>query len=148
MTIDFNPGAEKLTRAIILADAAGAVGMVTLLRAARDGRIALFLCPPEVAPKFKAWAEHTARTGQPAICLIGDDDGLQRGAPAWRGYGYRMCRWSSSVLLHVAGAEPHHYAGAIAAAENGARVLIIETSPAPRRKAGTTCCVRSRPARR
>lgn len=130
MTVDFNPGLEKINRAIILADAAGAIGMVMLLRAARDGRIALFLCPPEAASKFKAWAEHTAATGQPAIALIGDDDGLRRGAPAWRGYAYRMCRWSSSVLLHATGAEPHHYAGAIAAAEDGARVLIIETSPA------------------
>jgi hypothetical protein len=130
VTVDYNPGAEKINRAICLADAAGAVGMVVLLRAARDARIALFLCPPEASPKFKAWAEHTAATGQPSIALIGDDDGRQLGAKAWRGFACRMCRWSTHVMVHASGAEPQHYESAILTAEAGARVLIIETSPA------------------
>jgi hypothetical protein len=61
--------------------------------------------------------------------LIGDDDGLQRGAAAWKGYAFRMARWASHVMLHAAGAEPDHYEGAVRAAEGGALVLAIDTCP-------------------
>jgi hypothetical protein len=121
--------AEGLDRAIHLTTAAGMLGTAILLRAVRDGRIWLFSGgPPESAPKFKDWAAQTAR--QPAIALLGDDNGQQRGAAAWAGYAYRMMRWASFVIVHASGAELAHYQMAIAAAEVGARVLIVETCSA------------------
>jgi hypothetical protein len=128
MTVDFRPGVEKIHRALQIADAAGSIGVGLLLRAVRDGRISLHISQPENAPKFKDWAKTTAR--QPAVALIGDDDGLQRGAAAWGGYAYRIVRWSTHVMVHAAGAEPGHYEGAVRAAEEGGRVLVIETNPA------------------
>jgi hypothetical protein len=127
MTVDFNP-AISIDRAILLADASGSIGVAALLRAVRDGRISLHISQPENAPSFKNWAKTTAR--QPAICLIGDDDGLQRGAAAWGGYAYRIVRWATHVMVHAAGAEPGHYEGAVRVAEGGGRVLVIETNPA------------------
>ena len=115
----------SIDRAIRIADAAGAIGVAILLRGARDGRISLHISQPENAPKFKDWATKT--TGRPSVALIGDDDGMGRGAAAWRGYAYRMARWASFVLLHAAGALPEHCEGAVCAAEAGARVLVIET---------------------
>jgi hypothetical protein len=41
-----------------------------------------------------------------------------------------MMRWSTHVMVHASGAEAAHYEAAIAAAEGGARVLLIETNPA------------------
>jgi hypothetical protein len=127
MTIDFNP-AMSIDRAIRIADAAGSTGVAVLLHAVRNRRISLHISQPENVPKFKDWATQT--TGRPAVALIGDDDGLLRGAAAWRGYAFRIARWASHILLHAAGAEPEHYHAAIAAAEDGARVLVIETCPA------------------
>jgi len=127
MTIDFNP-AMSIDRAIHIADAAGSIGVTILLRAVRDGRISLHISQPENAPEFKDWATQT--TGRPSVTLIGDDDGLERGAAAWRGYAFRMVRWASHILLHAARAEAAHYEAALAAAEEGARVLVIETNPA------------------
>jgi hypothetical protein len=125
MTIDYNPSSERLNRAILLAVQAGSIGVAALLRAVRDGRIALFICQPENASDFKTWAAKTA--GQPVVCLVGDDDGLERGYVAWRGYAFRMFRWSDRVLVHAAGADVAHYEAAILAAEEGDRVLVIET---------------------
>jgi hypothetical protein len=125
MTVDFNPASEKINSAILLAVQAGSIGVAALLRAVRDGRISLHISQPENAHSFKNWAKTTAR--QPAVVLIGDDDGLQRGAPAWGGYAYRIVRWSTHVMVHAAGAEPGHYEGAVRVAEGGGRVLVIET---------------------
>ncbi len=78
--------------------------MAILLRAVRGGRISAHISQPENAPKFKDWATQT--TGRPSVALIGDDDGLERGAAAWRGYTYPMVRWASHLMVHAAGAEP------------------------------------------
>jgi hypothetical protein len=128
VTVDFNAASEKINSAILLAVQAGSIGVAILLRAVRDSRISLHISQPENAPSFKNWAKTTAH--QPAICLIGDDDGRQLGAAAWKGFAFRMVRWSSHVLLHCAGAEPGHYEGAVRVAEEGGRVLVIETNPA------------------
>jgi predicted DCC family thiol-disulfide oxidoreductase YuxK len=72
---------HHLERAIHIADATGMLGVGVLLRAARDGRISLHVSQPENAHDFKNWAK--AATQRPAIVLVGDDDGLQRGATAW-----------------------------------------------------------------
>lgn len=128
MTIDFDPFTDRLNSAILLAVQAQSIGVATLLRAVRDHRIALHISVPENASDFKAWAKKTAR--QAAVCLVGDDDGRQLGAAAWKGFAFRMVRWSSHVLLHCAGAEVEHYERAILTAEDVGRVLIIETGTA------------------
>jgi hypothetical protein len=121
-------GQGKLRGAIHIADQIGMTGTAVLLRAVRDGRISLHISRPENALSFKNWARTTQ--GQPAVALIGDDHGLRRGAAAWQGFAYRMVRWGSHVMVHAYGAEAAHHEGAIAAAEGGARVLLIETGTA------------------
>jgi hypothetical protein len=128
MSADFNPTPKTIDRAIHVSNETGMTGAAVLLRAARDGRIALFLCQPENAHSFKNRAKTT--TGQPTVALISDDDGLQRGAAAWGGYAFRMARWASRVVVHAAGAGPEHYERAILAAERVGPVLLIETGTA------------------
>lgn len=118
----------SIGRAVDIADATGMIGLAILLRAAKAGRISLFVCQPQNAPTFKNWAQ--VSNGRPAVALIGDDGDLSHGAAAWKGYAYRMARWASSVLLHASGAKSAHYEAVIAAAERYGRVLVIETSTA------------------
>ena len=96
-------GQGKLHWAIHIADQIGMTGTAVLLRAVRDGRISLHISRPENALSFKNWARTTR--GQPAVALIGDDDGLRRGAAAWRGFAHGMVRWASHVMVHASGAE-------------------------------------------
>jgi hypothetical protein len=119
---------EDLTRAITVMEQAGALGTAHLLRALRDGRVAVLpLAPDEGAGKFKAWARITA--GRPAVALIGDDDGLDRGPAGWR-QAARAMAWARGVMLHAAGAETRHYEAAIVAARLTGRVLIVECGTA------------------
>jgi hypothetical protein len=119
---------DDMVRAILAMDAAGAIGLAHLFRALRQGRIAFFsILPDTSATKFKAWARLAAR--RPAIALIGDDDGLERGPAGWP-IAARAVVWSRSILIHAAGAELVHYETAIIAAELVHRVLIIECSSA------------------
>jgi hypothetical protein len=128
VTVNFDPFAAKINSAIVFAVQSGSIGVATLLRGVRAGRIGLHISVPENTSDFKAWAKEMAR--KPALCLVGDDDGRELGAGAWKGYAYRLARWSSRVVLHCAGAEVSHYEQAIAQAEAGDRVLIIETGTA------------------
>jgi hypothetical protein len=117
-----------VARAITVMDAAGAIGMVHLLRALRQGRIAFLPAPPDTsATKFKDWARLTV--GRPAVSLIGDDDGMERGPAGWPIAG-RAVAWSRSIMIHAAGAEISHYETAVCAAELCHRVLIIECGTA------------------
>jgi hypothetical protein len=113
-----------VTRAITVMDAAGATGMVHLLRALRQGRIAFLPTLPDTsATKFKDWARRTA--GRAAISMIGDDDGIERGPDGWL-IAARAVAWSKSIIIHAAAAEIAHYETAVIAAELVHRVLIIE----------------------
>jgi hypothetical protein len=95
-------GQGKLHWAIHIADQTGMTCTAVLHRAVRDGRIPVHISQPENA-QFKDRAKTTAR--QPAVALIGDDDGLRRGAAAWGGFAYGMVRWASHVMVHACGAE-------------------------------------------
>jgi hypothetical protein len=117
-----------LATAIVQAQQAGAIGTAHLMRALAAGRIAYSpLLPDSSATKFKEFARATAH--RPAVVLIGDDDGFDRGPAGWTLAG-RAIRWARSVLLHAAGAELAHYEGAIEAAQIMGRVLVIECSTA------------------
>jgi hypothetical protein len=107
VTVNFDPFAAKINSAIVFAVQSGSIGVATLLRGVRAGRIGLHISVPENTSDFKAWAKEMAR--KPALCLVGDDDGRELGAGAWKGYAYRLARWSSRVVLHCAGAEVSHY---------------------------------------
>ena len=63
------------------------------------------------------------------MALIGADDYRNTGPADWPLCG-RVLAWARSVLLHAAGAQAAHYAGAIAAAERSARVAIVECGTA------------------
>jgi len=117
-----------LAGAIVLNEQAGAIGQARLLRALMAGRIAYLPLLPEMsAGQFKTFA-HATR-GRPAVTLIGDDDGMDRGPAGWRLAG-RSLRWARAIMLHAAGAEPEHYEAAVVAAEMVHRVLVIECSTA------------------
>jgi hypothetical protein len=119
---------DDLAAAIVLNEQVGAIGQAHLMRALRAGRIAFQpLLPDTSSSRFKAFARATFR--RPAIVLIGDDDGFDRGPQGWR-LAERALRWADRVLLHGAGAELAHYEAAILAAEHRHRVLVIECSSA------------------
>jgi hypothetical protein len=115
-----------LPAAIVKVEQAGAHGLAHLMRALNSGRIAFLpLLPETSAKKFKVWAAATRE--RPAVALIGDDDGVDRGPNGWP-LGERAIRWASSVMLHCAGYEFAHYQGAIEAAQVLQRVLVIESN--------------------
>lgn len=117
-----------LAAAITLTEQAGAIGTATLMRALMAGRIALLpLLPDGSAGKFKQWARSTK--DRPAVALIGDDDGFERGANGWT-QAHRAVAWARSILIHGAGAEPFHYELAIISAELTHRMLVIECGTA------------------
>jgi hypothetical protein len=88
-----------LARAIAVSAAAGMIGTTHLLKALQQGRIALLPAPANTsATKFKDWARMT--TGRPAVALIGDDDGLDRGPAPWP-VAARAVAWSRSILIHA-----------------------------------------------
>jgi hypothetical protein len=115
-----------LARAIVLAEHVGAIGTAHLLRALAAGRIAcLPILPDSSATSFKRFVHATAH--RPAVVLVGDDDGFDRGPDGWTLAG-RAVYWARGVLIHAAGAELAHYQAAIEAAESAGRVLVIECS--------------------
>jgi hypothetical protein len=117
-----------LARTITLTEQAGSIGTAHLMRALASGRIALLpLLPKESSSKFKAWTRLTKH--RPAVALIGDDDGFDRGPVGWA-QARRAVAWARSVMLHGAGAELFHYEAAIMAAELFHRTLIVECGTA------------------
>lgn len=117
---------DDLAAATAAAQQAGAIGTAHLFRARMADRITLLPLLPETSVgKFKLFARHSGR--RPAVLLIGDDDGLDRGPRGW-GLSERAVRWSAACLIHAAGAELAHYEAAIQAAETVGRMLLIECS--------------------
>jgi hypothetical protein len=115
-----------IPRAITAADAAGAIGLSELLRALRDGESAVLPIAPDMScSMFKTFCRTTS--GRPAIVLVGDDDGMDRGAAGWP-LALRVLRWASRIMLHAAGAERRHYRAAVTAAALYHRIAIIECS--------------------
>jgi hypothetical protein len=120
--------AADLAAAISINEQAGAIGQAYLMRALMAGRIAFFsLLPDSSSSSFKAFQRLTSR--RPAVALVGDDDGFDRGPDGWR-LAERALRWATAVLVHGAGAEIGHYEAAIVAAELVRRTLVIECSSA------------------
>lgn len=119
---------SDLIGAIVASEQAGAIGQAHLLRALAAGRIAFLpLRPDTSSSNFKAFLRGTAR--RPAVALIGDDDGMDRGPPAWR-LAERAIRWARGIVLHGTGGEVEHYEAAIQGAEVAGRVLVVECGSA------------------
>jgi hypothetical protein len=119
---------NDVDRAIGWLNSGGYVGTAHLYRGLRDGRFALLPIGPDCsASRFKAWARLTRN--KPAIAMIGDDDGLDRGPAAWP-RAARILRWARGIMLHGSGAEVAHYEVAIVAAQMLGRYCIIETTSA------------------
>jgi len=132
-----------LVNAILVCESAGAPGTAHLLRALRDGRIALLpLQPKESGSKLKDWIRLTK--DRLAVLLIGDDDGSDHGPNSWA-QARRTVTWARSVMLHAACAELFHYELALISAELTHRTLIIECSTTTLR--GWSELVRSAPHR-
>lgn len=115
-----------LNAAIVVLEAAGAIGSAHLCRALRDGRCALMWLLPEVsASHYKRFIRAAGR--RPAIIVLGDDDGLNRGPQAFP-LAQRAIGWARCVFLHAAGAKLEHYEMAILIAQGLRRLLFIECS--------------------
>ena len=113
---------------IVKAEQCGAIGLAECLRSLDSGRNALLSVVPEMpSATFKQFAAVTRH--RPAVVLIGDDDGLDRGPFGWA-VSRRAIKWAASILLHAAGGEREHYQGAIDTAQVVHRVLIVEASRA------------------
>jgi hypothetical protein len=116
---------NELPKAIVTAEAVGMVGLAELLRALRDGRIALLPLHPDTSPAtFEFWSRATRH--RPAILLVGDDDGLNRGPDAWP-LADSVLQWSARVVIHAAAARREDYQDAIATAQIHGRVTLIES---------------------
>jgi hypothetical protein len=119
---------DDLPEAIRLNEAAGAIGQAHLLRALRQGRSAYFpLLPDSSSSKFKAFIRAAGQ--RPAIVLIGDDDGFDRGPQGWS-LTDRAIAWARHIMIHGAGAEIVHYEAAVFAAQLAGRCLVVECSSA------------------
>ena len=119
---------NDLAAAIVASAQAGAIGQAHLLRALLHGRIAYLPLMPDTSSRtFKMFAHSVS--DRPAVALIGDDDGMDRGPAGWT-QAARAVRWARAILLHAAGAEIAHYEGAVEAAEIVRRVTVIECGPA------------------
>lgn len=115
---------DDLAAAIVLAEQQGAIGTAILFRARLNGGPALLpLARDASASRFKQFVRLTS--SQPAIVLVGDDDGLETGPAGWSCIE-RAIRWPASVVIHAAGAEAEHYELALAAAQICRRLLFIE----------------------
>jgi hypothetical protein len=116
---------DELPRAITVAETAGAIGLAELLRALRDDKIALLGLQPDTShATFQHWSRATAHC--PAILLIGDDDGLDRGPDGWP-LAECALEWAARVMLHAAAARREDYRDAIIASQIHKRVILIES---------------------
>jgi hypothetical protein len=118
---------DDVPRAIEIALALGSIGFAELLRGLRDGEIALLNVALEYNTTFERWFGATAHC--PAIALLADDDGLDRGPNGWA-ITARMLRWARCLMIHAAVPEREHYRAAITAAQLHRRVGLIECSAA------------------
>jgi len=99
-----------------------------LARQLAAGRIAFNSITPNTSvSRFKAFARATG--DRPAVVLLGDDDGSDRGPGGWPLAG-RCVDWASSIMIHGAGAEIAHYEAAVIAAELRHQSLVIECGTA------------------
>lgn len=118
----------ELLCAITVYTQAGAIGLSYLLRASYNGRISLLsLLPTTSRQKVRALIKATR--GRPAVIVIGDDDGADRGPAGWRTVPY-VLGWAARIIIHAAGAEEQHYEWAVVAAEFVGKSLVIECSTA------------------
>lgn len=119
---------SDLPRAIALSQQVGSIGLTYLLQALHNGRIAFqTLLPNTPRQQFRAFTRAT--DGCPAVVLIGDDDGADRGPAGWP-MAHRAIRWASAITVHASGAELRHYETVVQAAELTGKSLLIECSTA------------------
>jgi hypothetical protein len=117
-----------LLRVITTAEAVGSIGTAHLLRAVAQGRTAFLLAASDMsATTFKAFAKRAAN--RPAVVVIGDDNGMERGPAGWA-ITDRVLNWARAIMIHACGAEIVHYDTAIMTAEFTHRMLIIECGTA------------------
>jgi hypothetical protein len=116
-----------LARAVQLAEAVGAIGSAVLMRALLAGEIAYF--PVHAETSARQIRQFTRCATRPAVMMLGDDDGLDRGPAGWP-VAPRVLRWAATVMIHAAGAEKVHYQGAVDVAKAVRRLAIIECSSA------------------
>jgi hypothetical protein len=118
--------AADLARAIALSHEDGAIFTTAFLRALRDRRLGGFL--PLLPETSRDYFRRFAREVQgPAVVLIPDDDGRDRGPDSWA-QGRRAIAWAATIVLHAAGAEQWQAELIMTGAQATGRALLIECS--------------------
>lgn len=115
---------DRLAEAIAVAHRLGQTCHVPLLRAAREGVIALrLIMPGERAP---ARDFDVTALRQPAVVLLCGDDGSGRHRPSDFPQAVRWLRWARAIMLHGTGGREEHYMVAVIAAQVARRVLVVD----------------------
>ena len=132
---------DKLQADLTIARAsAAAPWLVPVLRAARDGRIALAVW----VRGTEMPARRLKRARIPCLTIIGDDDGQSCGPSGWPRL-HRLRSWTQRVFLHAAGGDAGHYGLAADAAVLCGALVLVETdtdhAPAWRTWAGNRLAV-------
>lgn len=115
---------ERLAEAIAKMQVCGRVGYVELLRAVREGAIAL--CP--IGRRDSRFQPSDAH-GKPVVIVIGDDDYASTGPAGWA-CTEAVANYASAAVVHGAGATASTYKMAIVNALAVGKVVLVETSSA------------------
>jgi hypothetical protein len=118
---------DDLRRCTEFQERIGAIGQAHLQRGLLQGRGYCYLpiLPNESAGRVKQFFREVGI--RPAIVMIGDDDGMDRGPAGWA-QAERVARWCNAAVVHAAAARIEHYEAAIEAACSVRTVAFIEAS--------------------
>jgi hypothetical protein len=113
-----------LDECIIALERAGAPGRAHVVRQFKNGRLTLLDVQRSTSARvFKTFAAQCGT--QPALVIIGADDGCYDGPEAWP-LTARLFRWAEAVVLHGAGSNVDYYELVCVLAERHRRALLVE----------------------
>lgn len=105
--------------------AAGETHALPLLRAAREGVLALAMVPPGYRVPNRLMNEHD----RPLVVWLAGDVDPDPGPDGFP-QATRLFRWARAALIHGAGGLPWHYDWVASTAIHARRVLLVETGSA------------------
>jgi len=116
---------DAIDRLIALAATMNLVGRVELLRAVKDGIIALVELTREAALPSAA----LEKISRPTLLLVGDDDYASTGPGGWAAAS-RLHYWARGGMVHATGADVFSYRSVIFATLMARRYALVETDTA------------------
>ncbi|WP_237214206.1 hypothetical protein [Falsiroseomonas oryziterrae] len=119
--------AEQISRLIGVAHQAGELHEAVWLAAVQRGEIAAAAVEPGGRIPLRVL---DTQPGQRPLLILLRGDGVTPVGPDGFPQARRILRWARAIILHGAGAEPQHYATAVASAMATGRAVIVETTTA------------------